>query len=99
VRVHPLATPVHHLEVVRVHERDLLLRELTSRDIGWGLHYPIPCHRQEAFARYASEPLPVAEQAAREIVSLPMFPTISEAQIERVCEGVRAAMEGNVDAA
>jgi dTDP-4-amino-4,6-dideoxygalactose transaminase len=99
VRVHPLATPVYHLEVVRVRARDRLLRELTSRGIGWGLHYPIPCHRQEAFARYASGALPVAEQAAREVVSLPMFPTISESQIARVCEGVRIAMEGNVDAA
>jgi len=99
VRIHPLATPVCHLEVVRVRARDRLLPELTSRGIGWGLHYPIPCHRQEAFARYASGPLPVAEQTAHEVVSLPMFPTISEGQIERVCEAVLAAVERSADAA
>jgi dTDP-4-amino-4,6-dideoxygalactose transaminase len=93
------ATPVHHLEVVRVPTRDRLLPEFTSRGIGWGLHYPVPCHRQEAFARFAAGRLPVTEQAARQVVSLPMFPTISERQIERVCETVLAAVERNSDAA
>jgi dTDP-4-amino-4,6-dideoxygalactose transaminase len=99
VAVHPLATPVHHLEVVRVRARDPLLPELTARGIGWGLHYPIPCHRQEAFARYASGPLPVVEQAAGEVVSLPMFPTLKEHQIEQVCETVLNAMDDSADAA
>jgi dTDP-4-amino-4,6-dideoxygalactose transaminase len=99
VRIHPHATAVHHLEVVRVTNRDRLLSDLTSRGIGWGLHYPVPCHRQEAFARYASGRFPVTERAAREVVSLPMFPTISDRQIERVCETVLAAMQPDADAA
>jgi dTDP-4-amino-4,6-dideoxygalactose transaminase len=99
VRVHPRASSIHHLEVVRVAARDRLLGELTSQGIGWGLHYPVPCHRQEAFARYASGPLPVTERAARQVVSLPMFPTISERQIERVCEAIRTTVERNADAA
>jgi dTDP-4-amino-4,6-dideoxygalactose transaminase len=99
VCVHQRAAPVHHLEVVRVTARDELLRELTSRGIGWGLHYPVPCHRQDAFAHYTSCRFPVTEQAAREVVSMPMFPTISERQIERVSEAVLAATEGDSDAA
>jgi dTDP-4-amino-4,6-dideoxygalactose transaminase len=99
VSIRPRATAVHHLEVVRVTNRDRLLPELTTRGIGWGLHYPVPCHRQEAFARYASGRYPVTERAAREVVSLPMFPTISDRQIERVCETVLAAMQRDADAA
>jgi dTDP-4-amino-4,6-dideoxygalactose transaminase len=99
VRICPRATAVHHLEVIRVDARDHLLSELTSRNIGFGLHYPVPCHRQDAFARYATCRLPVTEIAARQGVSLPMFPTISEREIERVCEAVLAAVEGNAHAA
>jgi dTDP-4-amino-4,6-dideoxygalactose transaminase len=99
VHIDRRATPVHHLEVVRVATRDGLLPEFTSRGIGWGLHYPVPCHRQEAFARFPSGRLPVTERAAREVVSLPMFPTISERQIERVCETVLGAVERNSHAA
>ena len=89
----PRATGVHHLEVVRVPDRKAVLAELDTRGIGWGLHYPIPSHQQRAFARFAPRPLPVTEQAADEIVSLPMFPTISREQIELVCEALLAVTE------
>ncbi len=89
----PRATGVHHLEVVRVPERTAVLAELDTRGIGWGLHYPVPSHQQRAFARFAPNPLPVTEQAADEIVSVPMFPTISRQQIERVCEALVAVTE------
>jgi dTDP-4-amino-4,6-dideoxygalactose transaminase len=99
VRVHPDATAVHHLEVVRVPARDRVLSELKERGIGWGIHYPVPCHRQEPFARYASDVFPVSERSARQVVSLPMFPTISDRQIERVCDALLTAAERNSDAA
>ncbi len=89
----PRSMAVHHLEVVRVPERSLVLAELDACGIGWGLHYPVPTHQQRAYTRFAPEPLPVAEQAAHEIVSLPMFPTISREQIERVCEVLVAVTE------
>jgi dTDP-4-amino-4,6-dideoxygalactose transaminase len=89
----PRATGVHHLEVVRVPDRDAILTELDARGIGWGLHYPIPSHQQRAYAQFAPRPLPVTEQAAEEIVSVPMFPTISREQIERVCEALVAVTE------
>jgi dTDP-4-amino-4,6-dideoxygalactose transaminase len=90
VSTDPRATPVHHLEVVEVDDRRRVVDELTERDVGWGLHYPVPCHRQPAFARYADGPLAVAEVAADRIVSLPMFPTITAEQIEQVCDAVLA---------
>jgi dTDP-4-amino-4,6-dideoxygalactose transaminase len=90
VSTDPAATPVHHLEVVEVDDRERVTDELTERGIGWGLHYPVPCHRQPAFARHARAPLPVAEAAADRIVSLPMFPSITAEQIEQVCDAVLA---------
>ncbi len=99
VSIHPHATPVHHLEVIQVTGRNHLLRALSSRAIGWGLHYPVPCHRQEAFARYASRRFPVTERAARRVVSLPMFPTITKHQIDQVGETVLATLERSSDAA
>jgi dTDP-4-amino-4,6-dideoxygalactose transaminase len=46
----------------------------------------VPCHRQPAFAEFADEPLPVAELAAEHILSLPMSPTLTTAQVQRVCD-------------
>ena len=91
VAVHPLAEPVHHLAIVRTADREDACRRLDDAGIGWGLHYPIPCHRQPAFARYAADPLPVVEAAADEILSLPMFPTITVDQVEWVCATLRGA--------
>lgn len=85
VATHPAAEPVHHLAVVRVQDRAAVTNELERQRIGWGIHYPIPCHRQPAYEEFA-ESLPVAEQAATEILSLPMSPTLTDAQVDRVCE-------------
>jgi dTDP-4-amino-4,6-dideoxygalactose transaminase len=52
------------------------------------VHYPVPCHRQGPYARFAPAPLEHAERAADEILSLPLFPHISDAQIERVAESL-----------
>jgi dTDP-4-amino-4,6-dideoxygalactose transaminase len=82
---HPAAEPVHHLAVVRVDNRAQITRELYRHRIGWAVHYPIPCHRQPAYGQFADD-LPVAEEAARHILSLPMSPTLTDAQIDRVCE-------------
>jgi dTDP-4-amino-4,6-dideoxygalactose transaminase len=93
VATDPRATSVYHLQVVRVRDRAPVLAGLDACGISWGLHYPVPCHRQTAFAPFAAEALPVTELAAVEIVSLPMFPTIAGAQIERVCEALLAVPE------
>jgi dTDP-4-amino-4,6-dideoxygalactose transaminase len=91
----PRTTPVHHLEIVRVPEREQVLRALDAHGIGWGLHYPIPAHRQLPFKRFANGSYPVTERAADEIISVPMFPTITPREVERVCEVLVTATQGS----
>ncbi len=86
VAVDPNARPVYHLAVVQVPNRAAVTRALDAAGIGWGIHYPVPCHRQPAFAAYADGSLPVAESAAERILSLPVFPALESAGIDRVCE-------------
>jgi dTDP-4-amino-4,6-dideoxygalactose transaminase len=81
----PLAEPVHHLAVVQVPDRGALTAVLDAAHIGWGVHYPVPCHRQPAFSEFAGDALPAAERAADHILSLPMSPTLTVSQIDRVC--------------
>jgi len=91
----PGSTPVHHLEIVRVSHRAQVLDALDAHGIGWGLHYPVPSHRQRPFQRFAHTPCPVTERAAAEIISVPMFPTITAHEIERVCEVIDTATQGS----
>ncbi|MBW2388414.1 MAG: DegT/DnrJ/EryC1/StrS family aminotransferase [Deltaproteobacteria bacterium] len=79
---------VWHLYVVRVPERDRVLARLNDAGIGAGIHYPTPCHLQGAYASlgHSRGSFPVAEQAADEILSLPIYPGITEQQQERVAE-------------
>ena len=84
---------VYHLYVVRVPKRDELQKHLADRGIGTALHYPVPLHLQEAYVYlgYRKGDLPVSEEAAREILSLPMFPKILREQQEQVAEAVLQA--------
>ena len=84
VGVHPDAEPVHHLAVVQVADRAAATRALDAAGVGWGIHYPVPCHRQPAFAGVSEEPLPVAEAAADAILSLPLSPSLTAEQIDLV---------------
>jgi dTDP-4-amino-4,6-dideoxygalactose transaminase len=77
--------PVYHLYVVRVRERERVMKELGARGIGTAIHYPVPIHL--GIRRGA---LPVSERAAEEIVSLPMFPELTEQQVETVIREVKA---------
>jgi dTDP-4-amino-4,6-dideoxygalactose transaminase len=85
---------VWHLYVVRVPRRDHVIDHLRSAGVETGIHYPVPIHLQGAFAGLAHRPgdFPVAERAAGEVLSLPMFPQITAAQQERVVEALRAAL-------
>lgn len=87
----PDAKHVYHLYVIRSKRRDALLEHLKSRGVGAGIHYPVPLHRQPAYLKlgYDKVSLPVTEQVAAEVLSLPMYPELSEAQIEYVAEAVR----------
>jgi dTDP-4-amino-4,6-dideoxygalactose transaminase len=79
------AVGVYHLAVVRVHRRDEVRAELALRGISTGIHYPTPCHLVDAYADYATTPLPVAEAAAGEILSLPLYPHLEAEQVDVVC--------------
>jgi dTDP-4-amino-4,6-dideoxygalactose transaminase len=87
----PEATHVYHLYVVRTSRRDELLQHLAREGIGAGIHYPVPVHRQPAFATLGHEAgaYPVAERLAVEILSLPLYPEFTERQMERVVQAVR----------
>jgi dTDP-4-amino-4,6-dideoxygalactose transaminase len=86
---------VYHLYVVRTAERDELIEHLKHAGIGTGIHYPIPLHRQKAYATmgYAEGAFPVTERAAAEIVSLPMYPQLTAAQQARVAAELRAFLQ------
>jgi dTDP-4-amino-4,6-dideoxygalactose transaminase len=84
---------VRHLYVIRDRDRDELQTRLQEHNVATGLHYPIPIHLQSPFRVFGYEEgdLPVTEEHARSCLSLPLYPGISEAQIERVVEAICAA--------
>jgi dTDP-4-amino-4,6-dideoxygalactose transaminase len=84
VRVAEGVESTYHLNIVRVPRRDLVRHRLGSQGIETGVHYSVPCHLQEPYRRFAPDPLPVVEQAAGEILSLPLFPHITRRQVEYV---------------
>lgn len=85
---------VWHLYVIRVQERDRVLKELHAAGIGAGIHYPVPVHLTAAAADlgYAEGAFPVTEHAAGELLSLPIFAEITPAQQERVVSTLAAAL-------
>ncbi|HEX5874409.1 MAG TPA: DegT/DnrJ/EryC1/StrS family aminotransferase [Pyrinomonadaceae bacterium] len=86
------AEAVFHLFVVRVADRERLQSLLKEEGIATGVHYPVPLHLQPAYEhRRSSFDLPATERAAREVVSLPMYPELRQEQIEAVCNAVSAA--------
>jgi dTDP-4-amino-4,6-dideoxygalactose transaminase len=92
VRNAPGAFSTYHLAVIRSAWRDGLRERLASEGISTGIHYPIPCHLQPAFAGEKAPSLPVAERAADQILSLPMYPHLGEAEIAFVAEAIDRAL-------
>ena len=85
------ARSVYHLFVIRVKDRDALAKKLEAAGVQTGVHYPVPNHLQPACLndrRTRAEALPATEAAAKEILSLPIFPTIEDAEIDHVCDAV-----------
>jgi dTDP-4-amino-4,6-dideoxygalactose transaminase len=85
--------PVWHLFVIRVAERDQVMATLKARGIDTGVHYPCPLHLQPAYSRLGLKAgaLPETERAAARILSLPIFPELTDAQIDSVVEALSAA--------
>jgi len=90
------ARHVYHVFAVRCPQRDLVLQNLTALGIGCGIHYPVPLHLQRAYAdlRLGPGSFPVAERCAAEELSLPMFPSLADDQIQFVAEKLQAATKG-----
>ncbi len=86
----PQAKHVFHQYVIRVQRRDELRQFLADRKIGSEIYYPLPLHLQPVFSYLGLKAgdLPVAEQAAREVLALPMFPELTEAEIQWVVESI-----------
>ena len=80
-------THVFQTYAVRLPNRDKICDAMKSKGIGVLIHYPIPLHRQEAYADlgYKNGDFPVSERIAKEILSLPMFPHMNKDQVEYVC--------------
>jgi dTDP-3-amino-3,4,6-trideoxy-alpha-D-glucose transaminase len=85
------ACSVHHLYVVRARRRTALRQHLAAQGIGSGIHYPVPLHLHPAFSAAGQKKgsLPHAEKAAREILSLPLWPGMSVEQVDAVTDAIR----------
>ena len=83
---------VFHLFVIQCEHRDQLQQFLTDRRIQTGIHYPIPIHRHKAFTswNYPDGTCPIAENLSKNIISLPMFPEITDEQIKTVANAIKA---------
>jgi dTDP-4-amino-4,6-dideoxygalactose transaminase len=98
-RVRPLAIRQHnlscrHLYVVHVPGRDHVMRTLQAAGIGVALHYPKPIHLQKCFDHLGlgEGSFPISENLATELLSLPLFPGMTSAQVERVADLLKGAV-------
>ncbi|MDI6776696.1 MAG: DegT/DnrJ/EryC1/StrS family aminotransferase [Syntrophales bacterium] len=84
---------VYHQFTIRSKKRDLIMKALADNDISSAVYYPLPLHRQEAFARWktADEKLLNSEQCAAEVLSLPMFPELREEEILHISDVINHA--------
>jgi dTDP-4-amino-4,6-dideoxygalactose transaminase len=100
----PLATPAeragsehaYHLYVIACSRRDNLMAYLSGRQIGYAIHYPVPVHRQRGYAERVILPtggLPVTERICGQILSLPLYPELSDSDAKRVIAVVRDFFE------
>lgn len=82
---------VFHQYTIKVENRDNFLDHLEENEIGYGIHYPIPAYRQPLYKRlgYDSCNLPVAEKLCEKVVSLPVHPALSQADLEKIVEVVK----------
>lgn len=81
---------VFHQCTIRVKERDRFLIHLKNNGIGYGVYYPTPIHKQPIFNEYNELTLPEAEHACKEVVSIPVHPTLGKEELEYVAEVVNA---------
>ncbi|MDD4019446.1 MAG: DegT/DnrJ/EryC1/StrS family aminotransferase [Kiritimatiellae bacterium] len=94
VEIAPDCEPVWHIFAVFVANRDQVVEKMHADGIGVGIHYPIPVHMQKCFAELGYKPgdFPVAERIGKEELSLPIYPEITEAQMDSVVESLKKAI-------
>ena len=85
---------VYHLYVVQVDERERVMAELAQRGVGAGIHYPTPIHLQEAYRDrgFKAGAFPVTEAAAKRVLSLPMYPELTDDDVRRVADALHEAL-------
>ncbi|MDJ0925027.1 MAG: DegT/DnrJ/EryC1/StrS family aminotransferase [Acidimicrobiia bacterium] len=80
---------VYHQYTIRTERRDHLIAVCEASGVGYGIYYPIPCHRQPAFARYArGSTLKTSDLAADEVLSIPIRPDLADNEVERVIDAI-----------
>jgi len=87
----PYTRHIYHQYTIRVQRRDAVTKRLTEKKIPYGIYYPIPLHRQEAFkgSGGAQSSFPLAEKAAEEVLSLPMHTELTEEQQEYIVQALK----------
>ena len=85
---------VYHIYAVRTPERDDMLRLLAEKNIGCAIHYPVAIHLQEAYRGlgYSEGDFPISERACAEVLSLPMYPELTETQLLLVSDAVKESL-------
>ena len=89
------AKHVFHIYAIRVQDRDEMISELSKKGIHCGIHYPVPIHLQKAydFLGLGEGSFPVSEKCAMELVSLPMFPELTDDKIRYVCDKIKEVID------
>jgi dTDP-4-amino-4,6-dideoxygalactose transaminase len=87
-------THIYHIYAVRVQDRDGVLQRMAARGVNCAIHYPVPIHLQKAYAFLGLGPgsFPMAERCAKEFLSLPMYPELTEEQIRFVVENLKESL-------
>lgn len=91
-KIYPNYRHIFHLYVVRVNNRDKLAKFLSAKGISTVMHYPLPIHLQPAYKSlgYKKGAFPITEKLAMEILSLPMFPELTQSEIKYICEQIKS---------
>lgn len=89
--IDPKAVSIYNQYTLFCEKRDELMAHLQSKEIGCAIYYPLPLHLQECFGSlgYKQGDLPVAEEAAKKVLSIPIYPELSDAQKQYVCDSIK----------
>lgn len=95
-KIFPNYNHIFHLYVIRIRQRERLIKYLAEKGIATQMHYPLPIHLQPAYKDlgYKKGDFPVAEKIASEILSLPMFPQLKLEEIKYICQEIKAFYRG-----